>query len=143
MATLWLSLSERLRMRSTIPALAVLMSAAALTLTGCGANSIDDIAEDTPRETRDEVYAAYLEDTYGDEYPNMDVAYGADVTLRLCSMLGSGEPVYPSDFDSLLEELPAEEVPVFKDALYQGVRVYCPEHLSQVEFFRPMGGGEG
>jgi hypothetical protein len=111
-------------------------AAAILALTGCG-DPIDKLGDDATRAERDEVYTGYLADTYTDA----DGPGWVDFNLRLCSVMDS-EKVRPAEFDDLFEEegVTEEKRPDVQDIIYQGVRVYCPENLSQVEFLRPVVG---
>lgn len=117
----------------------VLLVLGGLALTGC-AKSVDNIDPEADRQTKDEVYAEYLTEKYGEEYPDMSVEVGVDYSLRLCSVL-DGNTVTPADLDVWLEEdegLAGRDLTVFKDMLYTGVKVYCPDNLGAVEHLRPV-----
>lgn len=118
----------------------LLAAAAALTLTGCGPSTIADVTPDTPRPEKDEVFTTYVTDTYGEEYPTVAEAVGELPTtvLRICSALDDGQNASTLDTDLGLDQYPEADQPALFDIVYQGTRVYCPQHTGSVEW---MNGG--
>lgn len=110
-----------------------------LSVTGCATN-VDNVKPEDDRETKDEVYAEYLEEKYGDEYPDLDTGVAIDYSLRFCSVLESN-PVTPGEIDVWLQEdqgLEGRDLVIFQDVLYTGVKVYCPQNLVSVEHLKPV-----
>lgn len=119
-------------MRYTIPALAVLT----LALTGCGPAAIDDVEPDTPRAEKDEIYTTYIRDTYGEEYPSVteNTEELVPTVLWICSALDDGQNTSTLDTDMGLDRYPEKDQPALHDILYQGTRVYCPQHTGSLEW---------
>lgn len=107
-------------------------------LAGC-ATTVDNVKSDDPREKKDEAYATYLEDTYGEELPNLDKSVAIDYSLRLCSVL-DGQQVAPAELDDWLdsEGLEGRDRVVFADMMYWGVYVYCSDNLIEVQHLRSI-----
>lgn len=100
-----------------------LLAAAGFTLTGC-AKGIDDITPDMPRAEKDEIYVAWVEDTYGDAFPDMRPAEAPEMAESVCDVYDQG---LGSFVGFIYAEFDEDEIPMVKDIVDTGVRVYCPE----------------
>lgn len=113
-------------MRKSIATLTI-GAAGVLALTGCG-KGIDDITADTPRAERDEIFVAWVEDTYAEDYPNMNPSEAPEVGDGVCMAHDVGmEDLF---YMGVLEGVPTEDLGAVRDILTTAVRVYCPEHAT-------------
>ncbi|OLT09327.1 hypothetical protein BJF77_11100 [Kocuria sp. CNJ-770] len=86
------------------------------------------------------MFKSYIRDNYADTYgfTDDDISDVPQAALLFCSQLDSGQsPVEATESLGLLEA-PDAERDVILDIVYQGTRVYCPQHTGSVEW---MNGG--